>query len=78
MALWKSIKSGWMAFAHKLGKINTTILLSIVYFLTLGPISLGARVFIGDLLGLKAKDGDSFAAPPERVTVTLERAHKQF
>ncbi|MDP3939365.1 MAG: SxtJ family membrane protein [Deltaproteobacteria bacterium] len=78
MALWKSIKSGWMAFAHKLGKINTAILLSIVYFVTLGPISLGARVLIGDLLGIRAKEGESFASPPENVTVTMERAHKQF
>ena len=78
MALWKSIKSGWMAFAHKLGKINTAILLSIVYFLTMGPIALLSRIFLGDLLGRKAREGESYAVPLENVTVTMERAHKQF
>lgn len=78
MALWKSIKSGWMAFAHRLGRINTAILLSIVYFATLGPISLGVRVFMGDILRLKSSEGESYAVPIENVTVTMERAHKQF
>jgi len=34
--IWQSIKKGWMAFAHTLGRINTTILLTIFYFVLVG------------------------------------------
>ncbi len=33
---WKGFKKGWMKFAHVLGIINTTILLSIFYFVLVG------------------------------------------
>jgi len=32
----KSIKTGWLKFAHVLGVINTTILLSIFYIVFIG------------------------------------------
>jgi hypothetical protein len=34
--IWKGLKKGWMKFAHTLGRINTTILLSIFYFVLVG------------------------------------------
>lgn len=34
--IWKGIKKGWMKFAHTLGVINTTILLTIFYFILIG------------------------------------------
>jgi len=43
--IWAGFKKGWMKFAHILGKINTTILLSIVYFVIIGIYSIIARLF---------------------------------
>ena len=79
MRLWRTLKSGWMAFALWLGKINTAILLTLVYFLAVGPTALGSLLARKDLLGLREeKEGASYAVPLDRITVTIEGAHKQF
>jgi hypothetical protein len=78
MPLWKQLKSKWMAFALWLGKVQTAILLAIVYHLAVAPISLLARLLRRDFLGLTIKEGDSHAVPIERVTSTMEHARKQF
>ena len=42
-----------MLFAQKLGKFNTMLLLSIVYFIVIGVMSLFVRIFRKDLLRKK-------------------------
>ena len=49
--LWR----GWMAFARVLGRVNTTIVLSIIYFLM---VPLFALWRLGDPLRLKLSRGD--------------------
>jgi len=78
MRLWQTLKSGWMAFALWLGKINTAILLTLVYFLAIGPTALGSLLARRDLLGLRGGEGASYAVPLDRITETLEGARKQF
>jgi len=78
MSLWQKIKSGWMAFALWIGRINTTILLTLVYILAIGPTALFALLTRRDLLGLRGAGEASYAVPLERITVTIEGAHKQF
>ena len=78
MAAWSKIKAGWMKFALKLGQFNTAVLLTLVYFLTIGPISLIGRLFRAKFIVRRAKAEDSFAVPIETTTSTMERAHKQF
>jgi len=78
MRLWRMLKSAWMAFALWLGKINTTILLTLVYILAIGPTALFAMLTRRDLLGLRGAGEASYAVPLDRITVTLEGAHKQF
>ena len=77
MRLWQTLKSGWMAFALWLGKVQTTILLSLVYFLAIGPTAVISRLARRDLLGLRPKE-ETYAVPLQRITLTLEAAHKQF
>lgn len=47
--IWQGFKKGWMKFAHTLGLINTTILLTILYFVLIGIyailIGLPKRIF---------------------------------
>lgn len=47
------LKAGWMRFARALGHINSTILLTLVYFLVLGPIAILHRLAGPDRMGLK-------------------------
>jgi hypothetical protein len=78
MRLWQTLKAGWMAFALWIGKINTNILLTLVYFLAVGPTALFSRLGRRDLLGLRGVEEASYAVPLDRITVTIEGAHKQF
>jgi hypothetical protein len=47
------LKRYWLLFAQKLGKVNTLILLSLVYFIIVGIMSLLVRLFRKDLLHRK-------------------------
>jgi hypothetical protein len=78
MSFGKKLKSGWMAFVHRLGQIQTALILLIVYHVSIGPISLVARLIRRDLIGRRAKKGDSYAVPIEKLTTTMEQAQKQF
>ncbi len=50
----------WMLFGEKLGAVNASILLFLVYYLLLTPIALIAKVFGRDLLRLKRPVGSNF------------------
>jgi len=41
----KNIASAWLKFAEILGKINSTIILSIIYIIFLTPVALLFRIF---------------------------------
>lgn len=78
MTLLRKLRKFWNAFGHLLGQVQTAILLSVIYHLTVGPLALGAKIARRDLLELRDTGGDSFATPMPHVTTTLERAEKQF
>ncbi len=42
---WISFKKYWMIFAHKLGEINQTILLSIIFFIGFGLYGILLKLF---------------------------------
>lgn len=50
-ALLAPVQRGWMAMAHVLGWVNTRILLSIMFFAVLTPLSLLMRMLGRDALG---------------------------
>ncbi len=57
----KIIAKIWMTIAHFLGKINTTILLSIVFFILLFPLAIVRKVFSKkDFLHLKKPSNSNF------------------
>ena len=78
MSILRKLLSLWKQFAHVLGRIQTTLLLAIVYHVTVGPIGLIARLTGRDLLGLRHPDGSSFAVPLGNTSSVLERAQRQF
>jgi len=79
MALLGTLKRGWMAFAHRLGQIQTAIILFLVYVLLIGPLSLLLRLFgRGDLLEMRRRPGTSFAHQKEQIPSDAERCERQF
>ena len=55
----KVIEWAWLKFAMALGRINSRILLSLIYFIFLLPIAWISRLFTKDPLMLKAKNSPS-------------------
>jgi hypothetical protein len=74
----KKLKAWWMVFVHALGKVQTAILLSVVYHLTVGPLALVSKITGGDLLDLRAKAQPSYAKTLNRISSTIAEAEKQF
>ena len=52
-SLLKSFNNAWIKLGELLGRIIAPIVMAIVYFLILTPISLLVRLFGKDLIGLK-------------------------
>jgi len=50
----------WNKIAHILGWINTRILLSLVFYIFLFPISVISRIFNKNMLGLKREEGSMY------------------
>ena len=79
MAVFSGIKSSWMRFVHVLGHVQTTLILTLIYVLILGPLALLLRLFgRGDLLSLRAPKAQSFALAKQMVPTDVERCTRQF
>ncbi len=74
----RTLYKWWMRFAHLLGFMNTRILLTITYFLLVGPTSLLMRLFGKDPLNLKFRKTTSFWIDREPREHSLENARHQF
>ena len=55
-ALWRT----WLKIAHLIGKVNTTLLLSVFYLLFIGLAKLGELISRQDPLDRKWKDRESY------------------
>jgi hypothetical protein len=79
MAVPAGVKASWMHFVDVLGQVQTTLILSLIYGLILGPMALLLRLFgRGDLLVLRAKPGASYAQPKQMIPTDVERCARQF
>ena len=74
-----TIKRMWLLFARMLGKVNTFLLLSLVYLVVIGFMSLLMRLFRKDLLQKKMdiKQG-SYWQTRKLDEQTLDRYKYQF
>jgi hypothetical protein len=79
VSLFKKIKEWWMPIAKKIGQFQTKVVLSILYFLIIGPISLIIYLFRRDLLKKRHRKKSSFwAKEPHQPLNTLEGCQRQF
>lgn len=74
-SLLKPFNSVWIRFGELLGSIIAPIVMLLVYFLILTPISLVVRVFGKDLLNLKFSNKNSYWIKREKNSETMD---KQF
>lgn len=58
----KSIKTGWLKFAHAIGVVNTTILLSVFYIVLIGIYAI--------IIGLPKRIFDHFKKNPDSFYIT--------
>jgi hypothetical protein len=78
-SIFRAIKRMWLLFAQMLGKVNTILLLSLVYFVVIGFMSLVMRLFRKDLLQKKMDyDQASYWQTRETSEQTLDRYKYQF
>lgn len=74
----QTLHTWWMKFAHVLAVVNTTLLLTIVYVLLIGPVSLLARSLGKDFLKHRVDRSGSFWKPKEPAAHTIDQARHQF
>ncbi len=74
----KTLYQWWMKFAHALAVVNTTVLLTVVYVLLIGPMSLAIWLFRKDLLRHRIKAEPSFWITKEPASHEIEQSLHQF
>ncbi len=67
----------WKGVARKIGDFQARALLTVFYFLVVGPFALGIRWF-GDPLAIKVATPRGWRPRDDKVEVPMERATKQF
>lgn len=76
--LWRIAYEYWMKFARALGKVNALVLLTLVYFVFIGPGAIVLKILRRDLLNRKAEPGSTYWYSKEQEETTLERSKRQF
>ncbi len=74
----KKLWAFWKKFARSLAIIQTTVTLTIFYFLMIGISALIVKLLRKDLLDRKWKQNKSFWKEKEKMLVTIENAGRQF
>lgn len=67
MQVWRAIWAGWKRFAHRLGMINTAILLTITYVLIFSVVHLALRLARKDPLVTRHAPGQSLWTKSENL-----------
>ena len=73
--LLKPLNKAWIKFGEVLGKIIAPIVMALIYFFVLTPISFIVRIFGKDLLKLKILKDKSYWIKREKNITTMD---KQF
>jgi hypothetical protein len=78
-SFFRAMKRIWLLFAQMLGKANTILLLSLVYLVVIGFMSLIVRLFRKDLLQKKMDyDQTSYWQTRRTTEQSLDRNKYQF
>lgn len=72
------IYSWWMKFARVLGKIQTTVILFVIYFIGVGMTSMISFILRKDFLDKKFVDAESYWRNRTGEASTIENCKRQF
>ena len=73
--LLKPLNNSWIKFGEMLGKIISPIVMALIFFLILTPLSLIIRIFGKDLLKIKFSKDNSYWIKREKNITSMD---KQF
>ena len=71
--LLKPLNTVWIKLGETLGKIIAPIIMGLIFFLILTPISLIVRIFGKDLLKLKRSSDNTYWIKREKNITTMDR-----
>lgn len=74
----RTIYRWWMAFARFLAAANAALLLTVVYVVVIGLMSLISRLLGKDLMSHRVEPSGSFWKTKEPTLHTLDQARHQF
>lgn len=74
----RRIYARWMKFARFLARVNTAVILTLFYFLVIGPLAIFFKLVGKDLLDRRAEQRDSYWYEKPKVDHTLESTRHQF
>jgi hypothetical protein len=76
--MWKALSEYWLRFARMLGKANALVLLTVVYFLIIGPGAILLKLFRKDLLDRRMEERTSYWHDKDPVDQDVDRSKHQF
>ena len=74
----RRLYKGWMVFAHALGRVQTYLILSLIYFLALGLIAPFVRLFMRDPLSRSMLWNGSAWSPKPPTNLSIDEARRLF
>lgn len=77
MRILKRLWAGWKRVAEKIVRVQTLILLTLLYIILILPFGILASLF-GDMLGIRRPAGSSFWRPRGTPPADLDAARRQF
>ena len=79
LGVLKGLYSAWMRFAKVVGRFNSRVLLSLIFYLLIFPLSLLLKIFSKDRLRLQfAKDMETYWLDRSQRKFEKDRYEKQF
>jgi len=67
----------WKAYAHRAASYQTTVLLTLVYLVVLGPMAAISKAFGGQLMDLRDGGESTWTQRPEQEK-TIDALRRQF
>ena len=77
-SIFKRFLDRWKVIAPKIAEFQTKVILSLLYFLVVGPTALIAYLFRSDLLKKRHRKAASFWVKSEKSVNTVEGCQRQF
>jgi hypothetical protein len=78
MKVWNTLLQFLRDLGDFLGKIVTTIILSLVYFFGIGPLSILGFIVRKDFIGSRKRETNSYWIKPKHLEPTLNNLKKPY